>query len=121
MTGMSRALSVFLATDDVFKAMRYLSIIDVPDYGVQKILHEVTTEVKRYFYEVLDECQVHETGKSSTIQQHSSRTVHLALSWLQFSTVIKVKSRMNLIFLDLSCTPRSTGVYYPPYKSTTYF
>ena len=49
MTGMSRALSVFLATDDVFKAMRYLSIIDVPDYGVQKILHEVTTEVKRYF------------------------------------------------------------------------
>ena len=56
-TGMSRALSVFLATDNVFKAMCYLSITDVPDHGVQEILHEVTTvclkrlpfEVKCYF------------------------------------------------------------------------
>ena len=42
MTGMSRALSVFLATDDVFKAMCHLSISDVPDYGIQEILCEVT-------------------------------------------------------------------------------
>ena len=41
MSGISRALSVFLATDDVFKAMCYLSISDVPDYGIQEILREV--------------------------------------------------------------------------------
>lgn len=42
MSGMSRALSVFLATDDVLKAMCHLSISDVPDYGIQEILCEVT-------------------------------------------------------------------------------
>jgi hypothetical protein len=41
MTGISRALSVFIATDDVYKAMCHLSISDVPDYGIQEILHVV--------------------------------------------------------------------------------
>lgn len=42
MSGMSRALSVFLATDDILKYSCHLSINDVPDYGVQQILREVS-------------------------------------------------------------------------------
>lgn len=43
MTGLSRALSVYLATDDVVKAICHLSINDVPDYGIQEILREITS------------------------------------------------------------------------------
>ena len=42
MTGVSRALSVFIATDDMIKAACHLSVEDVPDYGVQEILREVS-------------------------------------------------------------------------------
>ncbi len=42
MTGISRALSVFIATDDMTKAACHLSVEDVPDYGVQEVLREVS-------------------------------------------------------------------------------
>jgi hypothetical protein len=48
MTGISRALSVFIATDDVYKGMCHLSISDVPDYGIQEILHEVRRDEIQY-------------------------------------------------------------------------
>ena len=47
-TGMSRALSVYLSTDDMDRASCYLSIKDVPDYGIQGILCEVCTERNYY-------------------------------------------------------------------------
>ena len=46
MTGISRTLSVYLASDDVVESMCHLSISDVPDYGIQEILHEVSTELQ---------------------------------------------------------------------------
>ena len=45
MTGMSRALSVFIATGDMTKAACHLSVKDVPDYGVQEILREASFHV----------------------------------------------------------------------------
>jgi hypothetical protein len=42
-SGMSRALSVFLSTNDMDRASCHLSVKDVPDYGIQEILREVST------------------------------------------------------------------------------
>ena len=42
-TIMSRALSVYLSTNDMDRASCYISIKDVPDYGIQEILCEVCT------------------------------------------------------------------------------
>ena len=39
--GLSRALSTYMVTDDIFTASAYLSIEDVPDYSVQEALNQV--------------------------------------------------------------------------------
>ena len=41
MVGLSRALTVFMVTDDVEAASCHLSIEDVPDYSIQQALMEV--------------------------------------------------------------------------------
>lgn len=45
MTGLSRALSIFIATGHMTKAACHLSVKDVPDYGVQQILTEASFHI----------------------------------------------------------------------------
>ena len=48
MIGLSRALAIFMVTEDVEVASCHLSVKDVPDYCIQPALMEVHFFFKRY-------------------------------------------------------------------------